>query len=47
MGTETRLQEIDLGHNNLAMVDTDTLAKGVINIQVVKLYKTNLTRYQI
>ena len=43
----TELQEIDLGHNNLSMVDTDILANGVTNIQVVKLYKTNLTRQQI
>ena len=44
---DTELQEIDLGHNNLNMVDTDILARGVTNIQVVKLYKTNLTRQQI
>ena len=43
----TELQEIDLGHNNLNLVDTDILARGVTNIQVVKLYKTNLTRQQI
>ena len=43
----TQLQEIDLGHNNLSLVDTDILARGVTNIQVVKLYKTNLTRQQI
>lgn len=44
MSGDTNLKEIDLGHNNLAMVDPDILARGVTNIQVVKLYKTNLTR---
>ena len=44
MSTQTALQEIDLGHNNLSLVEPDLLGRGVTNIQVVKLYKTNLTR---
>ena len=47
MAQGTALQEVDLGHNNLAEVSPDILAPGVNMIQVVKLYDTSLTRQQI
>jgi len=47
MAQGTALQEVDLGHNNLAEVSPDILAPGVNMIQVVKLYDTGLTRQQI
>ena len=47
MAGGTALQEVDLGHNNLAEVSPDILAPGVNMIQVVKLYDTSLTRQQI
>ena len=45
MTQKTCLQEVDLGHNNLAGVNEDILASGVNLVHVVKLYDTNLTRY--
>ena len=47
MTQKTCLQEVDLGHNNLAGVNEDILASGVNLVHVVKLYDTNLTRYRI
>ena len=47
MTQKTCLQEVDLGHNNLAGVNEDILASGVNLVHVVKLYDTSLTRQQI
>ena len=47
MAKKTYLQEIDLGHNNLSEVNNEVLAQGVNMIQVVKLYDTSLTRFDI
>ena len=47
MAKRSELKEVDLGHNNLATVNTEVLAHGIKKIETVKLYDTNLSRNQI
>merc|ERR1711936_258926 len=47
MARRSKLKEIDLGHNNLAGVNKEILADGIKNVEIVKLYDTNLTKHQI
>ena len=47
MKTKSELKEVDLGHNNLATVNSEVLAEGIKNIETVKLYDTILSTNQI